>query len=288
MREIAAAREPAHSRASGIQFFGKIWGPASAGTARRPNSALSPSPRGDWRNRSVLTTFRMRRWWRGQRFHERHSPKKARRRAPITIRGAREHNLKNVDVDHPARPAGGVHRPVRLGQILARLRHHLCRGPAPLRREPVGLRAAIPRDDAEAGRRPDRRPVARHLDRAEDHLEEPALDRRHRHRDLRLHAPAVGARRRALLAGHRSADRKPDRVADGRPRAGAAGRHAHLSCWRRSCAAARANTKRNWPSSCARATSASRSTARSTRSATSSRSTRNSPTTSTSWSTAWW
>ena len=37
-----------------------------------------------------------------------------------------------------------------------------------------------------------------------------------------------------------------------------------------------------------RATSASRSTASSTRSATSSRSTRNSPTTSTSWSTAWW
>jgi hypothetical protein len=31
------------------------------------------------------------------------------------------------------------------------------------------------------------------LDRAEDHLAQPALDRRHRHRDLRLHAPAVGA-----------------------------------------------------------------------------------------------
>ena len=166
----------------------------------------------------------------------------------------------------PARPAGGVHRPVRLRQILARLRHHLRRGPAPLRRVAVGLRPAVPGDDAEAGRRPDRRPVAGHLDRAEDHLEEPALDGRHRHRDLRLHAAAVGARRRALFARHRPADREPDRVADGRPRAGAARGHAHLSCWRRWCAAARASTARSSPSSSRRATSASRSTASSTRS----------------------
>ena len=206
MREIAAAREPAHSRASGIQFFGKIWVPASAGTSGRPNSALSPSPRGDWRNRSVLTTFRMRRWWRGQRFHERHSPKKARRqphhRDPRRARAQSQGHRRR----HSARPVGRVHRPVRLGQVVARLRHHLCRRPAPLCREPVGLCAAIPRDDAEAGRRPDRRPVARHFHRAEDHLEEPALHRRHRHRDLRLHAPAMGARRRALLAGDRAAD----------------------------------------------------------------------------------
>ena len=129
----------------------------------------------------------------------------------------------------PARQAGRVHRPVRLGQILARVRHHLCRRPAPLRRIAVGLCAPVPGDDAEAGRRPDRRPVARDLDRAEDDVEEPALHRRHRHRDLRLHAPAVGARRRALFARDRPADRKPDRLADGRPRAGAARRHAPLS-----------------------------------------------------------
>ena len=128
----------------------------------------------------------------------------------------------------PARPARGVHRPVRFRQILARLRHHLRRGPAPLRRVAVGLCPAVPGDDAEAGRRPDRRPVAGHLHRAEDHLEEPALHGRHRHRDLRLHAAALGAHRRALFAGHRPADREPDRVADGRPRAGAARRHPHL------------------------------------------------------------
>ncbi len=146
----------------------------------------------------------------------------------IAVRGAREHNLKNVDLDDPARQAGRVHRAVGLGQVVARLRHHLCRGPAALRRVAVGLRAPVPRDDAEARRRPDRRALAGHLDRAEDDLEEPALDRRHRHRDLRLHAPAVGARRHALLAGDRPADREPDRPADGRPGAGAAGEDAAL------------------------------------------------------------
>ena len=190
----------------------------------RPPPALSPRDPGlrrrDWRNAARSHYV--------PELNERHSQQKGRRhprdRHPRRPRAqSQEHRRR-----HSARPIGGVHRPVRFRQILARLRHHLCRGPAPLRREPVGLCPPVPRDDAEAGRRPDRRPVARHLDRAEDHLEEPALDRRHRHRDLRLHAPAVGAHRRALLAGHRPADRKPDRVADGRPRAGAAGRHAHL------------------------------------------------------------
>ena len=128
-----------------------------------------------------------------------------------------------------ARPAGGVHRAVGLGQVLARLRHHLCRGPAPLRRVAVRLCAAVFGDDAEARSRPDRRPLARHLDRAEDHLAQSALDGRHRHRDLRLHAAPLGARRRALFAGDRTADRKPDRQPDGRPGDGAARGHPALS-----------------------------------------------------------
>ena len=129
----------------------------------------------------------------------------------------------------PARPAGGVHRAVGLGQILARLRHHLCRRPAPLCGVALRLCAAIPGDDAEAGPRPDRRALAGDLDRAEDHLAQPALDRRHGHRNLRLHAASVGAHRRALFARHRSADREPDGVADGRPGDGAAGGYAALS-----------------------------------------------------------
>ena len=56
-----------------------------------------------------------------------------------------------------------------------------------------------------------------------------------------------------------------------------------FTCWRRWCAAARANTARSSPSSSRRATSASRSTGSFTKSQTFPRSTRNSPTTSTWW-----
>ncbi len=146
----------------------------------------------------------------------------------IHVRGAREHNLKNVDLEIPRDAlvvftglSGSGKSSLAFDTIYAE-------GPAPLRREPVGLRAAVPGDDAEAGRRPHRRPVAGHLHRAEDHVQEPALHRRHRHRDLRLPAAAVCARRRALFAGHRPADREPDRHPDGRPRAGPARRHAAL------------------------------------------------------------
>ena len=75
----------------------------------------------------------------------------------------------------------------------------------------------------------DRGLVAGDLDRAEDDLAQPALDRRHGDRDLRLHAPLLGAGRHPLLAGDRPADRQPDRVANGRPGDGDAGGHPALS-----------------------------------------------------------
>ena len=126
-------------------------------------------------------------------------------------------------------PPGPARRPdgaLGLGQVLARLRHHLRRGPAPLRRVALRLRAAVPRADGEARGRLDRGALARDLDRAEDDQQESALHRRHRHRDLRLPARALRARRRAALPVVREGDLGADRAADGGPRAAAAGGHA--------------------------------------------------------------
>src|SRR5438132_4512590 len=126
-------------------------------------------------------------------------------------------------------PPGPARRPdgaLGLGQVLARLRHHRRRGPAPLRRVALRVRAAVPRADGEARGRLDRGALARDLDRAEDDQQESALHRRHRHRDLRLPARALRARRRAALPVVRQGDLGADRAADGGPRAAAAGGHA--------------------------------------------------------------
>ena len=74
-------------------------------------------------------------------------------RGEIVIRGARTHNLKNVDLTIPPGPAGDCHGRQRFGQVVARLRHHLRRRAAPLCRVAVGLRPPVPRADGEAGRR---------------------------------------------------------------------------------------------------------------------------------------
>ena len=79
----------------------------------------------------------------------------------IVIRGAREHNLRDVVARPAARRADLLHRRQRLGQELAGVRHALRRGAAAVRREPLQLRPAVPRADAQARRRLDRRAVAR-------------------------------------------------------------------------------------------------------------------------------
>ena len=118
----------------------------------------------------------------------------------IAVRGARVHNLRNVDVDLPRDRLVVITGPLRVRQVVAGVRHHLRRGPAPLRRVALGLRPAVPRADGEAGRRPDRGPLAGDLHRAEDHRLQPALDRRHGHRDLRLPPPALRQHRRRRTA----------------------------------------------------------------------------------------
>ena len=115
-----------------------------------------------------------------------------------------------------ARPADRVHRPVRVGQVVARLRHDLRRGPAPLRRVAVVLRPPVPRADGQARRRRHRGPVAGDLDRPEVGRPQPPLDRRHDHRGLRLPAPAVRPHRRAALPddGTRLQRQTPQQIVD--------------------------------------------------------------------------
>ena len=161
----------------------------------------------------------------------------------ITIRGAREHNLRNVDLELPARPADRLHRALGLGEVVAGVRHHLRRGPAPLRRVAVGVRPPVPRADGQARRRLHRGPVAGDLDRPEVGVAQPALHGRHHHRDLRLPPPPLrraSASRTARTAARSSPARRRSRSSTACcscPRAPAS------RCSRRSCAAARASTR---------------------------------------------
>ena len=186
---------------------------------------------------------------------------------------------------HPAQQAGGDHRPVGLGQVLARLRHAVCGRPAPLRGEPVGLCAAVPAADGQARRRHDRGPVARDLHRAEGHQPQPALHRGHGDRDPRLPAPAVRPRRHALLPRPRPAAAGADGVADGRCGAGLAGRAAPDDPGAGGARDARASSSSCSPRCRRRATCASASTARPTSTTTCPSSRRPRSTTSTSSST---
>ncbi len=131
-------------------------------------------------------------------------------RPPRCPRCSRAQPQERVARPAPRRP-DRLHRAVRLGQVLARLRHDLRRGPAALRRVALGLRPAVPRPDGQAGRRLHRGPVPGRLDRPEVDLAEPALDRRHDHRGLRLPAAAVRPDRPPALPRVRAADRPADR-----------------------------------------------------------------------------
>ncbi len=97
--------------------------------------------------------------------------------------------------DHSGRKAGRGHRGQRVGQVVARLRHHLRRGAAPVRRVAVGLRAPVPRADGEARRRRHRGHLPGDRHPAEEQHPQPAVNGRDHHRNPRLPAAAVRAHR---------------------------------------------------------------------------------------------
>ena len=174
----------------------------------------------------------------------------------LVVRGAREHNLRGVDLDLPRDSLVVFTGLSGFGQVEPRVRHDLRRGPAAVRRVAVGLRAAVPRPDGQARRRLHRGPLARGLDRPEVHQPQPALHGRHDHRGLRLPAAALRPGGRAALPGLRARDREADAAADRRPGAGDGGGQPVPGARARSCAAARASSSTCSPTCRRRATRA--------------------------------
>ena len=127
----------------------------------------------------------------------------------LVVRGARQHNLKNISVEIPAERPHRHHRPFRLRQILSRLRHHLCRRPAPLRRIALRLRAAVSRPDGTPRSGRHRRAFAFDCHRAKNHHALAALHRRHHHRNLRLPARRLRSVGVAALPQLRQAHHAP-------------------------------------------------------------------------------
>ena len=117
----------------------------------------------------------------------------------IAVRGARVHNLKNIDVDIPR------HKLVVITGLSGSGKSSLAFDTiyAEGQRRYVESLSAYARQFLEQMEKPDvdliDGLVAGHLDRAEDDRLESAIDGRHGHRDLRLPAAALRQHRRAAL-----------------------------------------------------------------------------------------
>ena len=104
----------------------------------------------------------------------------------ILIRGARLHNLKNLDSDPAEKQTDRVFRPFRLGEIHTGVRH-----PAQGRPAAVPRIARYGQPPEQAARRPDRRTLAFDQHRPGDHQPQPAFDGRNRDRNIHLPAGVV-------------------------------------------------------------------------------------------------
>ena len=152
----------------------------------------------------------------------------------IIVHGARVHNLKNITVEIPRDKLVVITGLSGFGQVVAGLRHHLCRGAAALCRVAVGLCAPVPGADGKAGCGHHRRPVAGGLHRPESALPQPPFDRRHGNGDLRSHAPALRPHRQAALPGVRARDQPADRSSRWWTRSRPCRKTRGCCCWGRS------------------------------------------------------
>ena len=113
-------------------------------------------------------------------------------RRVIAVRGAREHNLKNIDLTIPRDKlvvftglSGSGKSSLAFDTIYAEGQRRYVESLSAYARQFLEMMS-------KARRRSDRRALAGHLHRAEDDVEEPALHCGHGDRDLRLPAPALG------------------------------------------------------------------------------------------------
>ena len=175
----------------------------------------------------------------------------------IHIIGARQNNLKNVDVRIPLNALTVITGRVGVGQVEPRLRRALRRGAAPLRRELLGLYAPVPRPHGQAAGRAHRRHPAGDRDRPGQLGEDVALDGRHDDRAARSSEAALRQDRRAALPPVRPAGAARDgrvgratRAARARPRARACWSPSPSRC-RRICRGSEARAGLSPPASAA-------------------------------------
>ena len=125
--------------------------------------------------------------------------------AHIRIVGARQNNLRNLSLDLPLGELTVITGVSGFRQVLAGLRHPLCRGPAALYRDLFALRAAVPRPHGTAPGGPHRGNSPGHRHRPDQSGAHLALHRRDDDRDQRSPQAAVCPRGAAVLPGLRPA-----------------------------------------------------------------------------------
>ena len=154
----------------------------------------------------------------------------------IRIGGAREHNLKNLTLNIPRDKLVVITGLSGSGKSSLAFDTIYAEG----QRKYVESLSAYARQFLDQMQKPDVDFIEGlspgYRDRAAQLRLQPALDHRHHHRDLRLPAPALRARRPAALSrnrrAHRRADHQRHRGQDPRPAAA----HAGSCCSRRLCA----------------------------------------------------
>ena len=103
----------------------------------------------------------------------------------IRIRGARQHNLRNLDLDLPRNRLVVFTGVSGSGKSSPGVRHHLCGGPAPLRGEPFRLRPPVSGPGGQTGRGCHRGAVTGDFHRPEVHQPQPPLHGWHGHGKFR-------------------------------------------------------------------------------------------------------